>query len=304
MRNDLDLRAVAKVRRLMRQVNYDIVHFHTKRAHKLALWVSRAKNRPKYVVTRRMDYPEPRSWYTHLLYNRRVDGVVAISRTIGDLLIHAGVDKEKIRLIHSGIDPANFTPKETRRRAANDATVVGCLAIFEERKGHRYLLEAAAALKTEGLAIQYKLAGDGPLRIQLENQVAHLGLADNVRFPGFITNSAEFLAGIDIFAMPSLHEGLGVAALEAMAAGKPVVATRVGGLTESVIDGVTGFSVPPRDSAALAAAIAKLARSPELAHSMGEQGRERVRRHFSLVDMADQNESYYYDLLGSSLGLH
>jgi glycosyltransferase involved in cell wall biosynthesis len=300
MRNDLDLRGVAEVRRLIREMNYDIVHFHTKRAHKLASWLPRGKKTPKYMVTRRMDYPEPRGWYTSLLYNHRVDGVVAISQAIGDLLIQAGVNKGKIRIISSGIDPAKFANCETQRVAASEVPVVGCLAILEERKGHRYLLDAAAALKVEGLMIQYKFAGAGPLRAQLKMHAARLGLADNVHFLGFIADTAEFLAGIDILAMPSLSEGLGVAALEGMAAGKPVVAARVGGLTESVLEGVTGLLVPPRDPAALAAALSRLVRSPALARSMGEQGRERVRRHFSLEHMARQNESYYYDLLGSS----
>ena len=111
--------------------------------------------------------------------------------------------------------------------------------------------------------------------------------------------TAAFFTGVDLFARPSLYEGLGVAALAAMAAGKPVVATRVGGLTESVLDGVTGVLVPPRDAAALAAAIARLARSRSLAQAMGHQGRARARQHFSLQNMALQNESYYYEIVGA-----
>jgi glycosyltransferase involved in cell wall biosynthesis len=297
MRNDLDVRCVASLRRFIRQGNYDIVHFHTKRAHTLALWLPRGESRPKYLVTRRMDYPEPRNWYTDILYNRRVDGVVAISQTIVNLLVSAGVERRKIRCISSGIDPGKFEMSERRRTGEDDFTV-GCLGGLEERKGHRYLLEAAALLKAEGLKIRYNIAGSGPLRARLEEEVARLGLGAEVRFLGFVSDAAEFLAGVDILAMPSLYEGLGVAALEAMAAGRPVVATQVGGLTESIIDGVTGALVPPRDSAALAAAIAKLARSRPLAGSMGNEGRERVRRYFSLENMARKNEAYYYELLG------
>ena len=297
MRNDFDVRCVISLRRFIRDGNYDIVHFHTKRAHTLALWLPRGKRRPKYLVTRRMDYPEPRNWYTDILYNRRVDGVVAISQTIVNLLVNAGVDREKIRCISSGIDPKKFEICERHTAADDDFTVVGCLAGLEERKGHRYLIEAAALLKADGRKILYKIAGSGPLRARLEEDVARLGLSREVLFLGFVTDTAEFLAGVDIFVMPSLYEGLGVAALEAMAAGRAVVATRIGGLTESIVDGVTGVFVPPRDPVALAAAIAKLARSRSLARSMGNQGRERVREHFSLENMARQNESYYYDLL-------
>lgn len=108
LRNDVDRRSVPKLRRLMRNENYDIVHLHTKRAHALSLWLSHASSRPKYVVTRRMDYPESANWYTRHLYNRTVDGVVAISEKIFHLLLAAGVKREKIRLIHSGIDPRAY----------------------------------------------------------------------------------------------------------------------------------------------------------------------------------------------------
>ena len=299
MRNDLDVRCVWPLRRLIHQMRYDIVHFHTKRAHALALWLPRGKRRPKYVVTRRMDYPAPRTWYTSCLYNRRVDGVIAISQTIAKLLLSAGVDQGKIRCISSGIEPGRFENIRTRGAGTDDVTVVGCLAGLEERKGHQHLLQAAALLKADGLKVRYQIAGDGPLRAQLEAEVDRLRLRDEVRFLGFITDTAEFFAGVDLFAMPSLYEGLGVAALEAMAAGKAVVATRVGGLSESVLDGVTGFLVPPRDPAALAAAIAKLARSRALAEAMGDQGRARARQHFSLQHMARQNESYYHELLSA-----
>jgi glycosyltransferase involved in cell wall biosynthesis len=301
MRNDLDVRCVLPVRRLIHRMCYDVVHFHTKRAHALALWLPRGKRRPKYVVTRRMDYPESRTWYTNCLYNRRVDGVVAISQTIAQLLRSAGVDQDKIRCISSGTDSRAFENIPARGGASSDdVTVVGCLAGLDARKGHRYLLEAVALLKTEGAKVHCQIAGDGPLRAPLEAEVDRLGLHEEVRFLGFITDTAAFFAGVDLFAMPSLYEGLGVAALEAMAAGRPVVATRVGGLTESVLDGVTGFLVPPRDVAALAAAIAKLVRSRSLAQAMGQRGRERARQHFSLENMARQNESYYYEIIGAS----
>ncbi|MGZ8498146.1 MAG: glycosyltransferase, partial [Candidatus Binatia bacterium] len=94
-------------------------------------------------------------------------------------------------------------------------------------------------------------------------------------------------------------EGLGVAALEAMAAGKPVVATRVGGLAESVLDGQTGLLVAPRDGRAIADAVAQLVNDPQLLHRMGAQGRQRVVEHFTLTQMAVQNEAYYYELLGT-----
>lgn len=300
MRNDLDVRSVMRIRRLIRATGYDIVHFHTKRAHALSPWLPHGAGAPKYVVTRRMDYPEPRSWYTDLLYNRSVDGVVAISQTIAQLLISAGVEPKKIRCVRSGIELQRFASIEPRPSKAGDPFVVGCLAALEERKGHRDLLHAAALLKRRGLRVQVRIAGDGPLLSRLKNDAARLQLDNEVKFFGFVTDAVAFLRDVDSIALPSLYEGLGVAVLEGMAAGKPVVATRVGGVTESVLDGVTGMLVPARDPEALAAAIARLAELPHLARSLGAKGRERVRECFSIEQMARGNESFYYELAGSA----
>jgi glycosyltransferase involved in cell wall biosynthesis len=244
-----------------------------------------------------MDYAEPRNWYTNCLYNRRVDGVVAISESIGELLIAAGVDRRKIRVIASGIDVAKFAHGPSALDRAADQITVGSMGVLEERKGHRFLLAAAAELKARGLKLQYRIAGAGSLRHSLEQQAVELGLADTVRFCGFVTDTAEFLAQIDLFVMPSLFEGLGVAVLEAMAAGKPVIASRVGGLAESVLDGVTGLLIAPRDAIVLADAIEKLVRDPALAAKLASGAGERVRQHYTLEQMALRNEAYYYELL-------
>ncbi len=297
MRNDLDLRVVPALRRLILVESYDIVHFHTKRAHALSLWLARAGNQPRFVVTRRMDYPARPGWYTNCLYNRRVDGVVVISQAIGDLLEKAGVEGRKIRRIPSGIEARRFQTCASKDTASTAVKVIGCLGRLDERKGHHFLLEAAALLKSGGLDLRYRIAGDGHLRAHLEKEAVRLGLRDEVDFLGFVGNTADFLLDVDFLVMPSLFEGLGVAVLEAMAARKAVIATRVGGLTESVIDGVTGILVAPQDARALAGAVAKLVREPALADEMGRRGRERVLQHFTLERMAMENESYYYELL-------
>lgn len=300
IRNDCDLRCVPGLRRLIRAGDYDIVHLHTKRAHALSLWLPRGRRRPKYLVTRRMDYRERCSAYAQHIYNRRVDGVVAISRSIAGLLIAAGVERNRLRVIPSGVDTCRFSNIPRVKYSLQGSvrkTVVGCVGILEERKGYRFLLEAAARLKAKGLLLGYRIAGAGSLRQPLERQAARLGLNDDVEFLGFVDDAAAFLAGIDVFVMPSLFEGLGVAALEAMAASKPVIASRVGGLAESVVDEVTGLLVAPGDDAQLAEAIEKMHRDPALAIALGQRGRERVQEHFSLEQMASQNEAYYYDLL-------
>lgn len=296
-RNDLDLRPVPRLRRLIREEKYDVVHLHTKRAHALSPWMPRGSPLPKYVVTRRMDYPEANNWYTRYLYGRPVDGVVAISQGIVELLLDAGVKREKIRLIHSGVDPRPFEATRKDCRSFSNRVVVGTAAVLEERKGHRVLLEAARQLKRQGCQIKYCLAGDGSLRRQLEEITENFGLKNEVDFLGFVSDMPAFLASIDLFVLPSLYEGFGVSVLEAMAAGKAVVASRVGGLAELVIDTVTGFLVAPQDVEGLAQAIAKLARDGPLTQEMGKKAAERVRENFTMEQMAMKNEAHYYALL-------
>ena len=296
-RNDLDLRPVWRLRRLIYREGYDIVHLHTKRAHVLSIWLPRSRSGPKYVVTRRMDYPELRNRFTRFLYNRCVHGVIAISQPIVKLLVDAGVDHARIRLIHSGIDVARFRPGGGRLR--DRLSVIGCVAVLQERKGHRFLLEAVALLKARGVKLRCLLAGEGPERQALEELTARLGLEREVNFLGFVADTPAFLAGIDIFVLPSLYEGLGVAALEAMAAGKPVVASRAGGLVEAICDGITGLLVPPGDGPALGEAVARLIENHALALALGQRAALRVREDFTLEQMAARNEDYYYELLGS-----
>ena len=296
VRNDIDFRPIFSLKRLIQKEGYDIVHFHTKRAHALSLWLGRNHPGVRYVVTRRMDYPVRRNWYNDYLYNRQVDGVVAISRRIADLLVEGGVRSEKIRLIHSGIDPAPFRKMDIS--IANAAPrMVGTVAVLEERKGHRFLLEAAALIKQQGHRLKYRFAGEGSERQRLQHFVLEMGLQEDVEFSGFVSDIPAFLSTVDIFVLPSLYEGLGVAVLEAMAAGRAVVATKVGGLPEIVDDTITGLLVPQRDSRALARAIETLISQKGLVPQMGARGRERVLQHFTIEQMAKKNEDYYYELL-------
>jgi glycosyltransferase involved in cell wall biosynthesis len=297
VRNELDIRAIPKIRRLIRNEKYDIVHFHTKRAHALAPWLPHGADRPRYVVTRRMDYPQAKNWYTRCLYNHSVDAVIAISRPIADILIEGGVDAERIRVIHSGIDAARFSGRGRENTNDRNPLMIGTVAHLEARKGQRTLLEAARLLKTQGYTFKLVLGGDGSLRQALEQMAQSLGLQQEVTFLGFISDVPKFLASLDIFVLPSLYEGLGVAALEAMAAGKAVVASRVGGLAELVTDSETGFLVSPGDAQALAAAVAKLIGDKNLRAAFGQNGAARVREQFTIEQMAKKTEDCYYAIL-------
>jgi glycosyltransferase involved in cell wall biosynthesis len=301
IRNDMDLRAVWHLRKLLATRRFDVVHFHTARAHALAPWLPRQRRR--FVVSRLMDYAphfRPRVRY---LYNRSVDGVIAISQAIADVLSAVGVDPRQVRVIHLGIDCSRFEGVDVYRdevrsswNAAAQDIVLFTAAVLEPRKGHQVLLDAFASLCRDGIPLRWVICGDGSLRDQLREQVAARGLSERVVFTGFSSEVPRLLAGADVFVLPSLHEGLGIAAMEAMAVALPVIASRIGGLPEIVVDGETGLLVPAGDAAVFATAIRRIAGDPAAAHDMGRRGRARAFDRFTSAAMAAAVEAYYYEL--------
>lgn len=297
VRHGFDLGAARVLRSLAAAA--DVVHFHTARAHALALWLG--KTAGIRVVTRRMDYaPRPRP-YARILYNRRVDWVVAISDPIRRILIAAGVEARRISVIPSGVDLERFCAGDDVRthmrqdtlRLQSDDLAVLLVGALVDRKGHAVLLHAARRLAQRGLRPVYVFCGDGQGRRALEELTATVGLTERVRFLGWCPDVAPLLAAADVVVVPSLHEGLGVAALEAMAAARPVIASRIGGLAEVVIDGETGWLVPPGDAGALAAALEAALRDAGESKRRGTAARVRVTRHFGMDRMGADNEALY-----------
>ncbi|OFX17863.1 MAG: hypothetical protein A2Z18_04575 [Armatimonadetes bacterium RBG_16_58_9] len=302
MKCALSLATVFRMRSVIGRERPDVVHLHASKAHVLGSAAARLAGGGLGIATRRMQDPIRMIWPNTSAYGHWTDALVAISNTARDALLAAGVKPEKIHVIESGVDVDTFAdaPSNPEFRAGlgvDDRIPIVCTtAVLSERKGIRYLIEAAALLRQAGVPFRLIIAGDGPDRDNLETQARELGLA--AQFLGFREDVPLLLAEADVFVMPSLSEGLGVATLEAMAAGRPVVASAVGGLCESVVDGVTGILVPPRDPRSLANAIGKLLENPDMARKLGAAGQERIRARYSLSSMAARNEALYYELLG------
>jgi glycosyltransferase involved in cell wall biosynthesis len=302
IRNAVDLAAAAALRRRLRAGRYDIVHFHTSRAHAMAPWVRRLARAA--VVTRRMDYV-PNRLFARWLYCGAVDGVAAISSAVAGALVRAGVARERITVIPSGVDYTHFRPPTADERAHARAALgfggadraVGAVGALETRKGYRYLGEAIAVLARDSAASRGRvvaiLAGDGSLRDPLAAEIRRLGLVETVRIVGRVDDPRAILWALDIFAMPSLNEGLGVALLEAMACGLPAVAARVGGIVDAVDDGRTGILVAPGDADALARALASLGADADARIAMGTAARSRAVERFSMASMARRTVELY-----------
>jgi len=294
--NHFDVRAALVLRRLA--PGFDVVHFHTARAHALAP-LSRGRG-ARLVVTRRMDYVPAGGPYVRFLYNRAVDAVIAISEGVRTALIRVGVRAERIRVVPSGIDARALAAPPAARAAVrrewglgDDEVAVVALGALEVRKGHAVLLAAAAGLASAAPRLRYVFCGEGRQAKALAGAAAALDGA--ARLVGFRRDVAACLAAADIVALPSLQEGLGVAALEAMAAGRPVVASRVGGLAEAVVHEETGLLVLPGDPTALAAALARLARDPDLRTRLGVAGHARVLARYTATRMAEGTLACYED---------
>ena len=301
IRNALDFAAGMRLRNLLSRTRYDIVHFHTSRAHSMAPF---ARGHARVlIVTRRMDY-RPNRLFAPYLYNRAVDAVAAISSKVADVLGEAGVARDHLRIVPSGVDCDHFRPVNSSERGAARARLgiasgdflAGTVGMLEERKGHRYLLEAIAMLnrgRGDGSRIKCAIAGDGAMRDELARLAQELSIAGDVLFLGMIGDSRQLLDALDVFVFPSIMEGLGVALLEAMACGLPVVATGAGGVVDIVEDNRSGLLVAPRDSASIANAIEALAGDSTRRSQLGSAARVRVSEDFSMDAMTTKTIDLY-----------
>jgi|ERR1051326_2352131 glycosyltransferase involved in cell wall biosynthesis len=228
-----------------------------------------------------------------------IDRFIAVSDTVREWLCDdLKVAATKIRVVKNGVNvqlPKTNQHGELRRAICADPaqSIVLTTARLHDGKGIVYLIEAAKLLPE----IQLVICGDGPERGRLEEAVRKAGLQNRVTFLGHREDVPDLLSACDVFVLPSLYEALGLSVLEAMAAGKPVVATAVGGLKETVRDGVNGLLVPPRDAMSLATTIRRLLTEPGLAKSLGENAKNRVARDFSVETMVDGVTGVYEELL-------
>jgi glycosyltransferase involved in cell wall biosynthesis len=214
-----------------------------------------------------------------------------------------GIPSTSVRVVASGVDPEQFSVErlESRLRLglATDALVFGTVGRLEPEKDHQRLLQAFRGVATRYRSARLLIAGDGSLRSDLEQQCRDLALEPNVVFLGARTDIPEVLAAFDVFVLSSVHEGVPLSVIEAMAAGKPIIATDVGGLRLLVKPHVNGLLVPSSDSRALGEAMIELAGNASLRQEMGNQGARLARDSFSVKSMIDRYQQIYLSVLGN-----
>lgn len=292
----------------LRRLRPDVLHFGCGRS---LLWAGMAARRvrvPLKVTTRRIDYPIGPSW-RGWRYRALVDHVVANCASVRRRVLDAGVPTERVTVVHEGIDLAPWQGlargRAEARRALNlpaDALVVSCAASLRPRKGQRLLIDAFARVARAHPRGVLFLAGEGTDQRALRARAGALGLADRVRIPGAVRPVQRLYAASDVFCMPSWHEGLSNACLEASAAGLPLVVTDVGGLPEIVMHQTTGEVVAPGDVAALATALDKMLADPEWRRRAGAAGAQRTAGMFTHTRMAAATEALWSRLLAEGSG--
>ena len=209
-------------------------------------------------------------------------------------------DRPRVHVIHNGIDLRRFDTDLMGGRLhplhpGSGHLLVTAVAGLNNQKGHIHLVRAMPEILRAVSNARFLFAGDGHLRGELEATVVSLGLKDAVTFAGERSDIPSILASSDLFVLPSLFEGMPMSVLEAMAAGRAVVATDVGGTQDVVVPGETGLLVPPGDPAALAVAVIELLSDRERRQAFGRSGRRRVEEHFSASHMGDRYRALFRD---------
>ena len=236
---------------------------------------------------------------------RLSSGFIAVSETVRKALVedHRVPEEKVVRIHNSGVELEAFRPGthdglRLRRELGLDpeAPVVGTIGRLVSQKAQDVFLRAAALVAEAVPDVQFLIVGDGPLRPSLERMAVELGLG-RCAFAGVRADIPGVLSILDVFVLSSVLEGLPVVLLEALAAARPVVATRIEGVTEVLQHGATGLLVPPRDPGALADAILALLRDGGLARRLGEAGRKVAEERFPLARAVDEVDRFYATLL-------
>ena len=299
-KSSFDFSLVQKVARLMKQQQIEILQTTLFYADVIGAYAAYLANVPVVISWEAVTGPFAlRHYYAYKLAAKKIDRIVAVSEDIRTRVIRERrLADEKVVTIHYGVDLKKFAPEDQALKKADigvsdENTVLGTVARFDHPKGHKHLIAAAPEIVKKYPNVRFVFVGDGPLRQDVEQQIHRLGLDQYFILLGFRRDVKQLLGLFDLFILPSESEGLPNAVLEAMACSNPVVASAVNGVVEVVVDGETGFLVPPGDPDRMSEVVIKMLKSPENMKQMGVRGRERVAEAFSVEQQIGKFEELY-----------
>lgn len=305
--NPLDVVPFLQLYALCRRQRFDLVATHTSKGGFLGRVAARLAGIPHIIhhahgfAFRECNRPVVRRFYieSERLAARCCDSIISVSEDHRQGGIRERVaDGTKIHTVLNGIDLRPFMGADRvaarRRLGFADNEILLCVASrLAPKKGLEYLIQSMPAAIAQFASIQLVLFGEGPIRKSLCHEAARLGISNRIHFPGFHPDIPQLLAAFDLILQPSLSEGLSISVLEAMAAGRPLIACNIQGNREVIRHGETGLLVPPADSAALSEAIVRMLSDPAAAKTMGQNAARECRTRFSEERMIEQTIAIY-----------
>jgi N-acetyl-alpha-D-glucosaminyl L-malate synthase BshA len=301
-----DYKFLKNLIQVIKQNRIDLIHSHTWGMDFYAYWTSKILKIPM-ITTVHNRYYIFEKWSRRLSYKvfiSHIKKIVSVSQDIKNLLTEIlKLSPQKIELIYNGIDTHKFGNKEdledTRKelKLSRDELILGNVGNLREVKDHYTLILAFKEVFSLFPQSKLLIIGDGELKPDLLNLCSELGLEKKVLFLGHREDVPSLLNLMDVFVLSSRLEGCSISILEAMASGKPVIATKVGGNPELILEGKTGFLVPSAEPEKLAEKIIILLKDEELRKKMGEEGEKRVKENFSLEMMIKNYEELYSSIL-------
>ena len=314
MTRQVTFKPILQIRDIIRQNQIDLVHSQGTRADFFARMAAKLAGAYCIICTVAMPVegfevgPVRKSIYRFIdrFTEPWVDRFLVVSESLKENLIDGrGISEERVARIYNGIELDQFrldlenSGLKEQLEINPDAILIGAIGRLVWQKGFEYFIRAIPEVLQVDPNTTFLLVGDGPLRPHLESEARKLNLHDNLIFTGFRSDILELLSIIDILVIPSILEGFPMITLEAMAVGKPIVATNINGITEQILDSTEGILVPPKDPKALTTAILKLLHDKELSTRLGLAARTKVERCFSLDTMLSETEKVYLSLLNS-----
>jgi glycosyltransferase involved in cell wall biosynthesis len=278
----------------LREYDPELVHVQSLRSLPTGRRLATHLRRPFIVTVHRSPLPD-----APLLRSRYLGGVIAVNEVIREKLVNLqNLPKQSVRVIPRGIRfPRPRSWGSGEERPADHIPVVGSVGRLERHKGNHLLIAAARKVLDMGVEAHFAIVGEGEEERRLRALVKELGLEEHVTFSPPLSSRSEIYGLFDLVALPVLSSGVGVSALEAMAMGKPLLASGVGEMLHLVQDGRTGLLVPEGNVEVLADRIAGLIRNPAWMESLGRQARQWVETHFALEPMVNETRAYYRDVL-------
>lgn len=300
LRNSLDLTSALKLAQFIRRNQIEIVHAHLARDYPLAAFAARKAGGARLILTRHVLFPLSR---IHKVLLRRVARVIAVSQAVADGLIEQDIfERDKIVVIHNGVDIDRFAKTResdaARRQKIGARFCVGTIGELAPIKGQESFLRAAAIVSSRRDDVDFVVAGEDKSRTGenqrgLQSMIDELNLRQRVRIDGWADDVVELLRTLDVFVSASRSESFGIAMVEAMAGGVPVVATMTAGAREIIDENKTGVLVPIEDEKAMAEAICELLDDPQRRERLAHDARRMVSERFSLDRMVDETEGAY-----------